>query len=91
MLDEFSAQGLDVTQDQYPYTASCGRLLLLFPTWAQEGGEDEMRARLADRNQRARLKEELIRHVTDLYAGDGERVVISSAPGAAIVDAHLPI
>ncbi|MFA7160536.1 MAG: amidohydrolase family protein [Kiritimatiellia bacterium] len=84
LLDGYSAQGLDVTQDQYPYTAFCGRILLMFPAWAQEGGEAEMRARLADRAQRARLKEEIIAKLVDAYDSDGRRIVISSAPDAAL-------
>lgn len=80
ILDEYLGQGLDVTQDQYPYTASCGRLLLLFPAWAQEGGPEEMHARLADREQRARLKQALIKRIEDYYGGDAGCVVISMAP-----------
>ena len=84
LLDEYSTQGLDVTQDQYPYTASCGRILLLFPAWAQEGGEAEMRARLSGRAQRARLKEEVIAKLADAYGSDGGRVIVSSAPDASL-------
>lgn len=80
LLDRYTARGLDVTQDQYPYTASCGRIYLLFPAWAQEGGASEMRARLDNTAQRARLKEDLIEHLTEIYDSDGERVVISEAP-----------
>ncbi len=89
LLDEYLAQGLDVTQDQYPYTASCGRIYLLFPPWAQEGESADRLARLADQAQRARLKEDLIRHLTDIYDSDGERVVISDAPDAALAGRSL--
>ncbi|MCA1809359.1 MAG: amidohydrolase family protein [Kiritimatiellia bacterium] len=84
LMDEFAAGGLDVTHDQYPYTASCGRILLLFPAWGQEGGPDDMRARLADSAQRARLKNDLVEHIADVYDSDGERVVITGAPDASL-------
>ncbi len=89
LLDQYRAQGLDVTQDQYPYTASCGRIYLLYPAWAQEGGPADRLARLADAKQRAQLKKYLIAYLTDIHAGDGERVVISDAPDAALAGRSL--
>jgi N-acyl-D-amino-acid deacylase len=80
LLDELRAGGVDIAQDQYPYTASCGRILILFPAWAQEGGVEEMRARLDDRARRARLKEALMAKLDENYGGDGERIVLSAAP-----------
>lgn len=89
LLDDLCAGGLDITQDQYPYTASCGRILLLFPQWAQEGGEPEMRARLADQKQRSRLKEALITRLNDYYGGDSEQVVVASAPDLELAGRSL--
>ncbi len=39
-------QGLDVTIDQYPYTASSTTLSTLFPDWALANGQDSINARL---------------------------------------------
>ncbi len=89
LLDEYRAQGLDITQDQYPYTASCGRIYLLFPAWAQEGGRDEMLARLAAPQSRKRLKQEVTQHLDDFYDGDGDRIVISGAPDPNLVGLSL--
>lgn len=50
------AAGLDVTADQYPYTASgTGVGAALLPRWAEEGGNDSLRARIANPQVRARL------------------------------------
>ncbi len=89
LLDEYLARGLDVTQDQYPYTASCGRIYLLFPAWAQEGGPEEMRARLADQALRARLKHDIAEHLASVYDSDGERIVVSDAPAADLAGRSL--
>jgi N-acyl-D-amino-acid deacylase len=50
------AEGLDVTADQYPYTASGSSVgASLLPRWAEAGGRDSLRARTADSTTRARL------------------------------------
>ncbi|WP_156257016.1 N-acyl-D-amino-acid deacylase family protein, partial [Sandarakinorhabdus oryzae] len=54
------AAGQDVTADQYPYTASgTGLLAALLPGWAQAGGIDAIRARIADPAQRTRLRADM--------------------------------
>jgi N-acyl-D-aspartate/D-glutamate deacylase len=54
------AAGLDVTADQYPYTASgTGVGAALLPRWAEEGGGDSLRARIANPAIRARLVKEM--------------------------------
>ena len=40
-IESARAEGLDVTFDQYPYTASATGLSAVLPPWAQEGGKDE--------------------------------------------------
>ena len=50
------AEGVDVTASQYPYTASgTGVGASLLPRWAEAGGRDSLRARIADPAERARL------------------------------------
>src|SRR3954470_11371413 len=50
------ASGVDVTADQYPYTASGTSLgASLLPRWAEAGGRDSLRARAKDPAARARL------------------------------------
>jgi N-acyl-D-amino-acid deacylase len=52
-------EGLDVTADVYPYTASSTTLRTLLPDWALEGGVDAMTARLRDAGTRARIRGEI--------------------------------
>jgi N-acyl-D-amino-acid deacylase len=59
LLDAAVADGVDVTADVYPYTASSTVLRALLPAWTLEGGLDAMKARLADADARARIRAEL--------------------------------
>ena len=50
------SEGIDVTADQYPYTASGTSIAAsLLPRWAEAGGRDSLRLRIADPVTRARL------------------------------------
>jgi N-acyl-D-amino-acid deacylase len=64
LIDAARAEGLDVTADVYPYTASSTTLRTLLPDWALEGGVPAMIARLADPQVRARIRKELEAPVT---------------------------
>jgi dihydroorotase/N-acyl-D-amino-acid deacylase len=59
LIDSARAAGVDITADQYPYTASGTGLAAMLNTWVQEGGNDSLVARLKDPAVRARLKQEL--------------------------------
>ena len=48
MVDEAIARGVDVSIDQYPYTASSTSLTILFPGWSLDGGRPALLDRLAD-------------------------------------------
>lgn len=58
-VDAARARGVDVAADLYVYTAGGTGLEATIPSWAQEGGGDSLRARLANPQIRARLKREL--------------------------------
>ena len=60
MLEQARARGLDITCDQYPYTATSTGLAVLFPPWSLAGGRDSLLARLDDRELRARITEKVI-------------------------------
>lgn len=47
-VEKARAEGVDVTVDQYPYTASSTNLGVLLPAWALAGGTEELKKRLAD-------------------------------------------
>ena len=54
-VEEARKAGVDVTFDQYPYTAGSTFLGSLLPPWAHEGGVDSLLKRLRDRETRKRL------------------------------------
>ena len=56
-IKEARAQGLDITLDQYAYTASSIGLSALIPPWAHEGGNERLLERLGDPKFRRRIKE----------------------------------
>jgi dihydroorotase/N-acyl-D-amino-acid deacylase len=58
-LDEARAEGLDVSADQYPYTAGQNDVDANLPLWVREGGVDKMIERLKDPATRARIKAEI--------------------------------
>jgi dihydroorotase/N-acyl-D-amino-acid deacylase len=59
-IEKARASGVDVTADQYPYTASATSLSATIPPKFHEGGVDAFLARLKDPAQRANAKQELI-------------------------------
>lgn len=75
MVEEARARGVDVSVDQYPYTASSTGSGALFPSWAQEGGAEKLRARLKDPQQRQRVKAGVIEILrTSRGGGDPAKV-----------------
>jgi N-acyl-D-amino-acid deacylase len=59
-IDAARARGVDVAADLYVYTAGGTGLEATIPSWAHEGGKDELLKRLADPEIRARLKKEIV-------------------------------
>lgn len=79
LIEEARARGVDVTLDQYPYTATSTGTAALFPQWAQEGGQEGLLKRLADPVLRGRIKAEVVHRILhDRGAGDPANVVIAS-------------
>lgn len=50
------ARGLDITANQYPYTAMFHGWSSFFPLWVREGGPEQFAARLRDASLRERIK-----------------------------------
>ena len=63
LVDEARARGIDVTIDQYPYTASQTGLKALIPQWAQEDGDDRMIQRIKSPETRNIIKNEVINKI----------------------------
>jgi N-acyl-D-amino-acid deacylase len=59
LVREARRRGLQVTVDQYAYTASSTSLDSRLPSWVLEGGRDAGKARLADRATRERVVNEM--------------------------------
>jgi len=75
LVEEARRHGVDITFDQYPYTASSIGLSAMIPPWAHEGGVEKLLERLRDPETRRRIAEGPARLTRDLDA-----VVIASAP-----------
>ncbi|MFZ1135184.1 MAG: amidohydrolase family protein, partial [Candidatus Korobacteraceae bacterium] len=58
-IEKARAEGIDVTANQYPYTASATSLGALIPPKYHEGGADAFVARLKDPATRAQIRKEL--------------------------------
>jgi dihydroorotase/N-acyl-D-amino-acid deacylase len=77
LVEEARARGVDVTIDQYPYTASSTGIAALLPQWALEGGQKSTAERLAAPEQRAKIKAVVVQNIKlDRGAGDPKNVVI---------------
>jgi N-acyl-D-amino-acid deacylase len=73
------ARGVDVTIDQYPYTASATGIDALLPPWALEGGRSETVTRLKDPAERARIKATVVENIKfDRGGGDPRNISVAS-------------
>src|SRR5437588_8249896 len=62
-IEKARAEGLDITQDQYAYTASSTGMRQLIPENAFDGGQKKFLERLADPKQKAKLASEMKENV----------------------------
>jgi N-acyl-D-amino-acid deacylase len=76
-LEAARARGLDVSADQYPWTASSNGLVDSLPAWLQEGGQDRLLARLRDPAARARARRDFLAANPDWPDG-ASRILITS-------------
>lgn len=78
LVDEAVARGVDVTIDQYPYTASSTGLTILFPGWSLAGGNEALLERLRDPEQRERIRQAIKTNLeVDRGGGSPDNVQIS--------------
>ena len=77
LVDAARTRGVDVTIDQYPYTASQTSITAIIPPWAQDGGRSELVRRLRDPETRRRVKTEVVYRIDhDRGGGDARNIVI---------------
>ena len=81
LVDTARARGVDVTIDQYPYTASSTGLTILFPAWSLEGSRQDLLARLGDAEQRRRIKDGIIANLRDDRGGNDPKNVVLARCG----------
>ena len=76
LVDAARARGVDITIDQYPYTASQTSITALFPPWAQEGSRADMVERIRDLETRRRLKADIMWRLEFDRGGDDPANVV---------------
>jgi N-acyl-D-amino-acid deacylase len=76
LISEARAAGVDITFDQYPYTASSTGLSAIIPRWAQEGGQLE--GRLSDPATRRRIVQDIMAWVEMRFADDPAKIQLVS-------------
>jgi N-acyl-D-aspartate/D-glutamate deacylase len=85
-LEDERAQGLDITVDQYPYTAGSTTLASVLPPWAQVGGVPKILERLRDPAMRREIKADLAtdpQHGENMIRGcNWDEILIASVKSA---------
>ncbi|MGD0803445.1 MAG: D-aminoacylase [Candidatus Bathyarchaeia archaeon] len=77
-VEEARRTGVDVTFDQYPYTAGSTFLGSLLPPWAHEGGLDKLLTRLKDKPTRTKLVSYLKSGRDEGSPNEWDRVLITN-------------
>ncbi len=77
-LEKVRAEGLDITQDQYAYTASSTTLRQLIPDEAFDGGNKKFLSLIADPEQKKKLVEKIKARIHERGREDFAYAVIAS-------------
>ena len=78
MVNAANARGVDISIDQYPYSASSTGLTVLFPAWSMAGDEKERKARFQDPETRATIVAGIVDNLKfDRGGNDPSRVSIA--------------
>jgi N-acyl-D-amino-acid deacylase len=77
-IEKARAEGLDVTHDQYAYTASSTGISQLIPDSAFDGGKEKFRDRLGDPEQKAKIIEQMRNALKGRGSPDYSYAVIAS-------------
>jgi N-acyl-D-amino-acid deacylase len=82
LLEEAEAL-CDLTFESYLYPAGCTHLAMMLPTWAQAGGPEGIKERLADPLARRAMRDHLQEQLTGAY-GRGRAVFVATQTGRFI-------
>jgi N-acyl-D-amino-acid deacylase len=79
LIEDARKRGVDVTSDQYPYTASSNNVTAsLVPQWGQEGGREQMLLRLKNPTTRKEILTETVRLIREERGGgDPKNIVLA--------------
>lgn len=86
-IDEARKEGIDVTADVYPYTASSGPLHAMLPPWAAEGGVKAILERMGDPSARQRIQKDMEQGLPgwSMFKGIGwDRIMIAQSADTAL-------
>jgi N-acyl-D-aspartate/D-glutamate deacylase len=79
LIQQARNEGIEITLDQYPYSATSTGISVLFPPWCMEGGKDKFVQRLQQPETRKKIEEEIVNNILyDRGGGDPQNIVISS-------------
>jgi N-acyl-D-aspartate/D-glutamate deacylase len=88
LMKKARAEGIDITASQYPYTASGTSVgASLLPRWAESGGGDSLRMRLAEPATRARIVREMEDNLR--RRGGANTLLMTSTRDASILGKRL--
>lgn len=77
-IEQARAEGLDVSADQYPWSASSNSLHASLPLWVRAGERQDMLARLSDPATLPRARKDFLEAHPDWYEGGAGRVLIAA-------------
>ncbi|PYQ11709.1 MAG: dihydroorotase [Acidobacteria bacterium] len=83
-IEQAREQGLDVSADMYPYTASSNSLDASLPLWVREGGHERMLGRLRDPATRERAEKSFRDENPDWPDGGAARIMVVSVLDPAL-------
>lgn len=78
LVEAARREGLDVTVDQYPYTASSTSLESIIPSWALADGDSAVLARFHDPASRTKIRSEMLDGLKKNLRPNYEYAVVSS-------------
>jgi N-acyl-D-amino-acid deacylase len=77
LIENARAAGLDVTIDQYPYTASSTGLSVMLPDWALADGDAAVKARLTEPTTRKKIAMEILKSANNAKRADFSYAVVA--------------